>query len=170
MSGRTTCRPPTALRRSPPFSRGRNHNLDRSASGFQLRWLMLPAAWVLLASGLSLHERAYTGIALRPGGTIESVDVASPGALAQLQPGDRVMLADSARAADPLAPDALSGAAPGQPLVVIRERGGVRRPVWLAPRELPDQERRFNAVIFAVAAAFLLLGGWVWRERRDRLT
>ena len=31
-------------------------------------------------------------------------------------------------------------------------------------------ERRFLAAQFAVAAAFMLLGGWVWSERRDRLT
>jgi phosphoserine phosphatase RsbU/P len=143
--------------------------VDRPGPGFQLRWLLLPASWVLLASGLSLHEQAYTGISVH-GGSVESVDVGSPGALAGIVPGDRLLAADSSRIADVLAPDPISSAAPGEPLLVLRERAGVRSLVWLAPRALPFAERRMRAVIFAVAAAFLLLGGWVWRERRDRLT
>ena len=143
--------------------------MDRPGPGFQLRWLLLPASWVLLASGLSLHEHAYTGVSLH-GGYVESVDAASPGALAGLVPGDQVLPADSSRRVDVLSPGPLSGAAPGEPLLVMRERAGVRTLVWLAPRALPVAERRFNAVLFAVVAAFLLLGGWVWRERRDPLT
>src|SRR5438094_533692 len=42
--------------------------MDRPSAGFQLRWLMLPAAWVLLVSALSLPRHAYTGLALRPDG------------------------------------------------------------------------------------------------------
>ena len=144
--------------------------MDRPGPGFQLRWLLLPAAWVLLASGLSLHEKAYTGNGTRPDGSIGSVDAGSPGALAGLAPGDRILPADSTRKVDVLSSDPLSEAVPGEPLLVMRERDGRRALVWLAPRALPDAERRFNAMIFAVAAAFLLLGGWVWRERRDRLT
>lgn len=135
-----------------------------------MRWLLLPAAWVLLASGLSLHEHAYTGISLRSNGSVVSVDPGSPGAMAGVVPGDRLLPADSTRKGDALSPGPLATAAPGEPLLVLRERGGARAPVWLAPRALPEAERRFNAVIFAVAVAFLLLGGWVWRERRDRLT
>ena len=52
----------------------------------------------------------------------------------------------------------------------MRERGGASVPVWIAPLALPHAERRFLAAQFAVAAAFMLLGGWVWSERRDRLT
>ena len=135
-----------------------------------MRWLLLPASWVLLASGLSLHEHAYTGVPPHPGGTIESVDPGSPGALAGLAPGDKLLPADSSRKVDVLTTDPLADAAPDEPLLVMRERAGVRTLVWIAPRALPAAERRYNVVLFAVAAAFLLLGGWVWRERRDRLT
>ena len=62
--------------------------MNRSGLGFQLRWLLLPASWVLLASGLSLHEQAYTGVVVRPDGVVESVDAASPGAMAGLAPKD----------------------------------------------------------------------------------
>src|SRR5262249_22172233 len=55
-------------------------------------------------------------------------------------------------------------------IVVTRERGGVRVPARLVPRALPLATLRFNTVMLAIAIAFLLLGGWVWRERRDRLT
>jgi serine phosphatase RsbU (regulator of sigma subunit) len=69
-----------------------------------------------------------------------------------------------------LAPGPLANAVPGEPLVVMRERDGAESVLWLVPQPLPDAERRFLAVLFAVAAAFLLLGGWVWMERRDPLT
>ncbi|HEY6194959.1 MAG TPA: PDZ domain-containing protein, partial [Candidatus Eisenbacteria bacterium] len=82
--------------------------MDRPAPGFQLRWLLLPAAWILLASGLSLGEHAYTGVVLRPDGRVESVDAGSPGALAGLAPGDRLLSADTTRASDVLSPDAQS--------------------------------------------------------------
>ncbi len=144
--------------------------MDRPGPGFQLRWLLLPASWVLLISGLSLQQHAYTGASLRPGGRVESVDPGGPAALAGLRPGDLLSSTDSAAARDPLSPDAMAAARPGEPLVVMRDRAGVLRAVWLAPRAQPDSERHFYALIFAVASAFLLLGGWVWRERRDQLT
>ena len=143
--------------------------MDRPAPGFQLRWLLLPALWILLASGQSLHQHAYTGLSLRGGGIIGSVEPGSPGALAGLRPGDRILPADSAARVDVLS-DQLASAVPGEPLVIVRERAGARAPVWIAPRALPDHERRLNAAMLAVAASFLLLGSWVWRERRDRLT
>ena len=52
--------------------------MDRPGPGFQLRWLLLPASWVLLASGLSLHEIAYTGVSAH-GDRVASVDPGSPG-------------------------------------------------------------------------------------------
>src|SRR5205814_1694463 len=55
-------------------------------------------------------------------------------------------------------------------LVVLRERAGATAPVWIAPSAPPDEERRYRVMLFAVATAFMLLGGWVWSERRDRLT
>jgi serine phosphatase RsbU (regulator of sigma subunit) len=131
---------------------------------------MLPVAWILVASNLSLPQRAYTGISIQPDGRIGSVDPGSPGAIAGLVPGDRLRSPGAGRAEQVLSPGPLANATPGTPLVVERERGGVARVVWLVPRPLPDAERRYLAVLFAVAGAFALLGSWVWMERRDRLT
>jgi serine phosphatase RsbU (regulator of sigma subunit) len=144
--------------------------MDRPLAGFQFRWLMLPASWVLLMCALSLPRHGYTGLLMRPGGRVESVDVGSPGALAGVLPGDRLAAPDTNRAGQAVATDPLASATPGAPLVVLRERGGATAPVWIAPSAPPDAERRFNAMLFAVALAFMLLGGWVWSERRDRLT
>ena len=151
--------------------------MDRPVAGFQLRWLMVPASWVLLVSALSLPRHAYIGLALRPDGRVGSVVAGSPAALAGLRPGDRLAAPEpepSARRVPrppgALSPDPLAGATPGVPFVVMRERAGASVPVWIAPRALPDAERRFSAIQFAVATVFMLLGGWVWSERRDRLT
>jgi serine phosphatase RsbU (regulator of sigma subunit) len=144
--------------------------MDRPVAGFQFRWLMLPASWVLLMCALSLPRHGYTGLQMRPDGRVESVDVGSPGALAGVQPGDRLTAPDTNRAGQAVGSDPLASATPGTPLVVRRERSGATAPVWIAPSAPPDAERRFNAMLFAVATAFMLLGGWVWSERRDRLT
>jgi serine phosphatase RsbU (regulator of sigma subunit) len=146
--------------------------MNNPAAELRLRWLLVPASWVLLMSGMSLyqHQLAYTGIALRPDDIIEAVDPASPGALARLQPGDRLIAADPPASTVVLGAGPLSSARPGLPLALERERDGVRAPLWLAPRMPPGSEQRFAVVIFGVAAAFLLLGGWVWSERRDGLT
>src|SRR5216117_1806965 len=148
--------------------------MDRPTGGFQLRWLLVPAAWVLLVSGLGLPGRAYTGLMVRPDGRVGSVDPGSPGALAGLHPGDRLSAPETGsgsprapRPTDALAADPLAGATPGVPLVVMRERAGASMPVWIAPRAQPQAERRLLAALFAVATAFMLLGGWVWSERRD---
>jgi len=144
--------------------------MDRPVAGFQFRWLMVPASWVLLVCALSLPRHGYTGLVLRPDGHVESVSDGSPGALAGIQPGDRLMAPDTNRAGQAVPVDPLASATPGTPLVVLRERGGATAPVWLAPSAPPDAERRYSAMLFAVATAFMLLGGWVWSERRDRLT
>ena len=144
--------------------------MDRTTPGFQLRWLLLPVALVLLASNLSLRDRAYTGVSLRPDGRVGALDAGSPGHAAGLAIGDRVRSPESGPAGDVFAPGPLAAAEPGVPVVVIRERDSVESTVWLVPREQPDAERRFLAILFAVASAFLLLGGWVWMERRDPLT
>ena len=144
--------------------------MDRPGAGFQLRWLMLPASWVLLVCALSLPRHGYTGLQIRPDGRVESVESGSPGALAGLEPGDRLSAPEDDRAGRAAPADPLESAAPGVPLVVMRERGGATVPVWIAPSAPPDGERRYGAMLFAVATAFMLLGGWVWSERRDRLT
>jgi len=54
--------------------------MDRPVAGFQFRWLMLPASWVLLVCALSLPRHGYTGLQMRPDdGRVESVDAGSPG-------------------------------------------------------------------------------------------
>src|SRR5215813_11667190 len=109
--------------------------MDRPTAGFQLRWLMLPAAWVLLVSALSLPRHAYIGLSLRPDGRVGSVDAGSPAALAGLEPGDRLSAPAPAaterrtrRAPGAWAADPLADAAPGVPLVVVRERAGSSLP------------------------------------------
>ena len=144
--------------------------MDRPVAGFQFRWLMVPASWVLLVCALSLSRHGYTGLVLRPDGRVESVTDGGPGALAGIQPGDRLTAPATNRAGQAVPTDPLASATPGTPLVVLRERGGATAPVWLAPSAPPDAERRYSAMLFAVATAFMLLGGWVWSERRDRLT
>src|SRR5262249_31409642 len=124
----------------------------------------------LLVSALSLPRQGYTGLLVQPGGRVVSVHPGSPGALAGVQPGDRLIAPDTNRAGQAATTDPLASAAPGVPLVVLRDRAGVTAPVWIAPSAPPDAERRFRAMLFAVATAFMLLGGWVWSERRDRLT
>lgn len=144
--------------------------MDRNAPGFRLRWLMLPVAWVLLVSSLSLPHQPYTGISLPPSGRVGAVDPGSPGDAAGIRPGDLLLPAEDPERNEVLAPGALDAAEPGVPLVVRRERDGERETVWLVPQRATAAERRFQAIVFAVAASFFLLGGWVWGERRDPLT
>ncbi len=144
--------------------------MERAGTGFQVRWLLLPACWALLVSGLDLQRQGWTGIALRPDGRIATVAHGSPGALAGLARDDSLASTQPAGRVALLDESPIAGARPGIPLVLVRERAGARSAVWLVPGERPEPDRRFNTVQFAVAVAFLLLGGWVWSERRDRLT
>src|SRR5205085_10839522 len=81
--------------------------------------------------------------------------------------GDRVqaMPAGGARAANPLA-----SASPDHPLTLLRERARSLAEVRLLPAALPPGERRMMVALLAVASGFVVLGGWVWSERRDALT
>jgi predicted metalloprotease with PDZ domain len=112
--------------------------MDRPAAGFQLRWLMLPASWVLLVCALSLPRQGYTGLQMRPGGIVVTVTPGSPGALAGVQPKDRLISPDTNRAGQAATSDPLATATPGVPLVVLRERAGATAPVWIAPSAAPD--------------------------------
>jgi serine phosphatase RsbU (regulator of sigma subunit)/MFS family permease len=110
----------------------------------------------------------YSGLSLQ-GRRVASVMPGGPADRAGIRPGDHIRLPDPltslARARGPLA-----HALPGVPLDLEIERGGERRAVTLEPERLPEAERRLRAALLAVACGFLLLGGWVWSERRDRLT
>src|SRR6185503_19751347 len=103
-----------------PFSLG-GTDLYRTTPGFQLRWLLLPVALVLLASNLSLRDRAYTGVSLRPDGRVGALDAGSPGHAAGLAIGDRVRSPESGPAGDVFAPGPLAAAEPGVPVIVMRE-------------------------------------------------
>ncbi len=132
-----------------------------------LSWLLVPATAALLLSALGLPRHGWTGLTLQ-GDRVVSIEPGSPGARAGLRPGDR--LHHPGERSRLLALDPLGRAEPGRPLLLERDRLGERTPVWIAPEPLPPEERRFKSLLFAVASGFLLLAGWVWSERRDRLT
>ncbi len=132
-----------------------------------LSWLLVPATAALLLSALSLPRHGWTGLTLQ-GDRIVTIEPGSPGARAGLRPGD--LLHRPGERTRLLSMGPLAMATPGRPLVLERERLAERSQVWIAPEPLPVEERRFKSLLYAVACGFLLLGGWVWSERRDRLT
>jgi serine phosphatase RsbU (regulator of sigma subunit) len=140
--------------------------MERAASTETLSWLVAPAAALLVASALTLPLQPYTGVTLR-GDMVMSVVPGSPGDQAGIQVGDR--LVDSAGRADALG-GPLAAARPGQELVLQRWLGSEPQPVHLVASALPSGERRMMVALLAVASGFVMLGGWVWSERRDRLT
>lgn len=143
--------------------------MDRGTTPHPLSWLLVPVAGVLVASALSLPAQPYTGLVMRDDRVVVVVPD-SPGARAGLRAGDRLVLPESARPGwEQLLPP-LAGAAPERPLRLERIRGADRGAIWLVPDPLPGGERRMMAALLLVASGFVLLGGWVWSERRDRLT
>jgi serine phosphatase RsbU (regulator of sigma subunit) len=128
-----------------------------------LSWMLLPVSALLVFTALSLTRQAYTGLSLRDE-WIAAVDPGSPGARAGLERGDRLI------ALDPLEPNPVAGARPGEPLTVLRERGSTLTRLVLIPEAPPRGERHMMAALLAVACGFVVLGGWVWSQRRDRLT
>lgn len=143
--------------------------MERGVAARTLSWLLIPATAALVVSALSLTRTGYTGIKLR-GVEVATVATGSPGARAGLRPGDLLRPPGATRTSGMLGVDPIAAATPGTPLLLQREREGVITPVWIAPDPLPDIDRRFRAIMFSVSSAFLILGGWVWNERRDRLT
>jgi len=138
--------------------------MDRGASP-HLSWTLAPVSAVLVLSALSLPHQPYTGVLLS-GDRVASVMRASPGERAGLVAGDRVTLWP-ARADAPSNP--LADAAPDRTLRLLRERDGKLAEVTLYPSPLPAEERRMMSGLLAVASGFVLLGGWVWSQRRDGL-
>ena len=139
----------------------------RSTSSALLAWLLLPVAAYLIQSALSLPQRAYTGLALR-GDLVATVDPGSPGDRAGFLPGDRLRAVTTGSGG--MVNDPLAATRAGEPLTLGLKRGSENREVWLAPEPPPAGERRLNGLLLVVASVFVVLGGWVWSERRDALT
>jgi serine phosphatase RsbU (regulator of sigma subunit) len=143
--------------------------MNRGAADRWLTWVILPACAALVFSATTLSRHAWVGTSVRSD-RVATVEPGSPGALAGLRAGDRITLVGEQPVASSLDTDPLRHALPGRPLLLERERAGISSLVWLVPAPLPERERQFLVFLFAVACGFLLLGGWVWSERRDRLT
>jgi len=139
--------------------------MDRGTSSALLTWMLVPVTAGLILSALSLPHQPYAGLTLR-GDRVVAVVPRGPAERAGLAPGD-VLVPLPGQPAFTRSPVAYL--VPGQPLVVLRERAGRLEAIRLVPEALPVGERRMMAALLAVASGFVLLGGWVWSERRDRL-
>jgi serine phosphatase RsbU (regulator of sigma subunit) len=140
--------------------------MDRGNFSPLLSWLLLPVTAALILSALSLPLQPYAGLALR-GRDVVAVVPGGPAERAGLAPGDRLVEQSGQPS---FTRSALAYAVPGEPMMLLRERGQTMATVRLVPTTQPDGERRMMAALLAVASGFVLIGGWVWSERRDRLT
>ena len=143
--------------------------MDRATTTHPLTWVLAPVAAALVASALTLPAQPYTGLRIQDD-LVVSVVPAGPGARAGLAAGDRLTRTDRGEATWHRLQTSIASAAPATPLRLERIRAGVSRPVWLVPEPMPAGERRMMAIDLLVASGFILLGGLVWSERRDRLT
>lgn len=142
--------------------------MDRGPLSLVLSGLLLVVGASLALSALSLPMQPFSGLSLN-GRHVVAVIEGGPAGRAGIQAGDRVERAGPAGALE-RARGPLARALPGVPLDLELERDRSRRTVTLVPEHLPETERRLRAALLAVACGFLLLGGWVWSERRDRMT
>mgnify|MGYP001469469756 CR=1 FL=1 len=140
--------------------------MDRGSASSLPAWLLVPVTAALILSALGLPRQPYTGLVLQ-GDHVAGVVAGSPAARAGLAPGDRLV----PREGQPrFTRSPLAAATIGQPLDLLRERGSTLIAVRVLPEPPPDGERRMMAALLAVASGFVLIGSWVWSERRDRLT
>ena len=140
--------------------------MDRGISSALLSWMLVPVTAALILSALSLPQQPYAGLVLR-GDRVVAVLPGGPAERAGLAPGDRLVPLPGQ---PPFTRSPLAYAVPGEPMVLLRERGHGLATIRMVPVTAPDSERRMMAALLAVASGFVLLGGWVWSERRDRLT
>ncbi len=140
--------------------------MERGSPSPLLSWMLVPVTAALVLSALSLPHQPYTGLVLR-GDVVAAVIPGSPAQRAGLAPGDHLLQGGN-RPGFTRSP--IADAVPGVPLALTRERAGRIADLRLLPATLPEGERRLQAALLAVASGFLLIGGWVWSERRDRLT
>ena len=140
--------------------------MDRGNSSPLLSWLLLPVTAALIMSALSLPLQPYAGLVLR-GENVVAVVPGGPAERAGLAPGDRLIPLPGQPA---FTRSPMAYAVPGEPMVLLRERDHRLATIRMVPMTQPDGERRMMAALLAVASGFVLIGGWVWSERRDRLT
>lgn len=142
--------------------------MERGASGSVLTLLAVPVAALLAISGFDLPHQAFVGAALR-GDVVGTVVPGGPAARAGLAPGD-VLRREPFTPGVAAVVSPLWGARPGVSLSLSRLRDREWSRVEVVPDPLPPGERRLRSLALALACGFVLLGGWVWSERRDRLT
>lgn len=142
--------------------------MDRGPLSLVLSGLLLVVGASVALTALSLPMQPFSGLSLN-GRRVVAVMEDGPAERAGIHPGDHIGLAEPA---GPLARvrGPLARALPGVPLELEIEREGRRGRITLVPAHLPEAERRLRAALLAVGCGFLLLGGWVWSERRDRMT
>jgi serine phosphatase RsbU (regulator of sigma subunit) len=141
--------------------------MERGSTALPLSLLVVPVAGILVASALTLGAHPYLGVTLHRDVAV-TVDRGGPAERAGIRAGDR-LIAHGGNSLDAVI-GPKTGARIGEPYAFERQRDGARAAIVVTPEALPDKERRMMAAQLAVACGFMFLGGWVWSERRDRLT
>ncbi|MFI5370753.1 MAG: SpoIIE family protein phosphatase [Candidatus Eisenbacteria bacterium] len=143
--------------------------MERGSTAHPLSLLVIPVAAILVASALTLGAHPYPGIVLHHDVAV-NVAPGSAGERAGVRANDRLIAhPDHPRFLDSVI-GPLASARIGEPYPLVLERGGRRMATVLVPEPQPVEERRMLAALLTVACGFMFLGGWVWSERRDRLT
>ena len=93
--------------------------MDRGTSSPLLSWMLLPVTAALILSALSLPHQPYAGLVLRGDRVWRSLP-GGPAERAGLAPGDRLVPLPGQ---PPFTRSPLAYAAPGEPMVLLRERG-----------------------------------------------